>query len=97
MDAVVDTAGRGLLPESVRLVGSPDRVVTIADPDADALGVEFSSAADNRADLLAEDLAAVARGDLEVTVAQVLPLAEAAEAHRILDGGHAGGKVVLRP
>ncbi|MGA8986882.1 NADP-dependent oxidoreductase [Aeromicrobium sp.] len=97
IQAVVDTAGRGLLPESVRLVGSADRVVTIADPDADELGVEFSSAADNRADLLADDLAAVERGDLEITVAHVLPLAEAAEAHRIMDGGHAGGKVVLRP
>ena len=32
---------------------------------------------------------------LQPVISQVLPLAAAADAHRILEGGHAGGKVVL--
>jgi NADPH:quinone reductase len=32
---------------------------------------------------------------LRPVVSHVLPLAAAAEAHRILEGGHAGGKIVL--
>ncbi len=37
------------------------------------------------------------RGDLDVVVAQTYPLAEVADAHRLVIGGHAGGKVVLLP
>lgn len=35
-------------------------------------------------------------GDLRVHVDRVLPLAEVAEAHRLLEGGHTRGKIVLR-
>ncbi|GAB49811.1 NADP-dependent oxidoreductase [Mobilicoccus pelagius] len=39
---------------------------------------------------------AVAEGRLTLTVADVLPLAEVAEAHRIVERGHTPGKIVLR-
>ena len=46
-----------------------------------------------------ERLTAIAQrlgdGRLDVEVSTVLPLAEAAQAHRILEGGHTRGKVVL--
>ena len=35
------------------------------------------------------------RHALRPVVSHVLPLGAAAEAHRILEGGHAGGKIVL--
>ncbi len=35
------------------------------------------------------------RGALRPVVSSVLPLAAAAEAHRMVEGGHAGGKIVL--
>ena len=35
------------------------------------------------------------RRALRPVISHVLPLAAAAEAHRILEGGHAGGKIVL--
>lgn len=97
VDAVLDFAGRGMLPDSIRLVGGTDRVLTFADPEATELGVAFSSAARINAGDLAEALDDVARGDLVITVAHVLPMSDAVEAHRILDGGHAGGKIVLIP
>jgi NADPH:quinone reductase-like Zn-dependent oxidoreductase len=37
------------------------------------------------------------RGELTTTVAAVFPFAEAAQAHQLVDSGHAGGKVVLVP
>jgi NADPH:quinone reductase-like Zn-dependent oxidoreductase len=39
----------------------------------------------------------LARGELTTTVAAAFSFAEAAQAHRLVDGGHAGGKVVLVP
>jgi hypothetical protein len=42
IDAVVDTAGAGLLAGAVDLAGDPARVITIADPDAAAHHVRFT-------------------------------------------------------
>ena len=39
----------------------------------------------------------IARGEFEVDIARTFPLAEAAEAARLVESGHPGGKVVLRP
>ena len=41
--------------------------------------------------------ALLADGRLKTHVTRVLPLAEALEAHRLVDSGEAGGKVVLKP
>jgi NADPH:quinone reductase-like Zn-dependent oxidoreductase len=48
-------------------------------------------------DALREVVAAVASGRLRTRVAKVLPLAEAAEAHRLVEAGGLRGKVVLAP
>ncbi|MFD6140405.1 NADP-dependent oxidoreductase [Promicromonospora sp. NPDC060271] len=97
VDAVLDTAGSGVLPDSIELRGGTDRVLTLADPAAHALGVEFSERSEHSAETLAEVMGSVARGELSVPVAKVLPYAEAARAQALVDGGHAGGKVVLVP
>jgi NADPH:quinone reductase len=47
------------------------------------------------ADLVGGRLAQAACHALRPVVSHVLPLAAAAEAHRILEGGHSGGKIVL--
>ncbi len=44
---------------------------------------------------LREQVEATARGDLRTRVDRVLPLDEAAEAHRLVEGGGLHGKVVL--
>ncbi|MFD9893515.1 NADP-dependent oxidoreductase [Amycolatopsis sp. NPDC059027] len=97
IDAVFDAAGRGALPDSITLRGGTGRIVTIADPAAQDLGIPFSGGGDDRS--RAEDLAEVveraARGELRVRIGTVYPLADAAEAQRASDGGHAPGKLVL--
>ncbi|MFG3224012.1 zinc-binding dehydrogenase [Kitasatospora sp. NPDC048194] len=42
VDAVLDTSGAGVLPESVDLAGGPDHVITIADMTAARHGVHLT-------------------------------------------------------
>ncbi|MFE6615081.1 NADP-dependent oxidoreductase [Amycolatopsis sp. NPDC057786] len=91
VDAVFDAAGFGVLSESVELLGSPDRLITIADPAAYAQGLKFSASGSESPAIL-EDL--VAR-DLKLKLGSGYALADAAEAHRESATGHAGGKITL--
>ena len=97
VDAVLDTTGAGVLPDSIALRGGTDRIVTIADDAAADLGVVASWRSERDAGELAEAVAALARGDLVTTVGAVLPLADAPRAHELVETGRAGGKVVLVP
>ncbi|MFE7404989.1 NADP-dependent oxidoreductase [Isoptericola sp. NPDC057559] len=97
VDAVLDTTGAGVLPDSIALRGGTDRIVTIADDAAADLGVTASYRSERDAGELAEVVDALARGDLTTTVGAVLPLADAARAHALVESGHPGGKVVLTP
>ena len=95
IDAALDVAGKGALEDSIVLRGGTDRIVTLADFRADQLGVTFSRGGGERS---AERLAALAQdaaaGTL-VTPVTAYPLAEAATAQQVSDGGHVRGKLVL--
>ncbi|MEU9688301.1 NADP-dependent oxidoreductase [Amycolatopsis japonica] len=91
VDAVFDAAGFGVLGDSVELLGSPDRLITIADPAAYAQGLKFSASGSETQAVL-EDL--VARG-LKLKLGSSYALADAASAHRESATGHAGGKITL--
>ncbi|MBC2875548.1 MULTISPECIES: NADP-dependent oxidoreductase [Streptomyces] len=100
VDAVLDCAGSGSLPDLVDLAGSPDRVVTIADMNAAAYGVHHTRSAGPGADPQAVEGLAVAaalagQGRFTVPVAAAFPLENAAEAHRLSETGHVRGKIVL--
>jgi NADPH:quinone reductase-like Zn-dependent oxidoreductase len=96
VDAVLDCAESGSLPELVALAGHPDRVVTIADLNAAAHGVHLTFSAGPGSDpMAAHGLAIAARAGITVPVAAAFPLAEAAAAHRLSATGHAAGKIVL--
>ncbi|MQS14978.1 NADP-dependent oxidoreductase [Streptomyces kaniharaensis] len=101
VDRALDAAGQGgVLPLSVELTGSADRVLTIADfAGAAEHGIRFSGGAEagesynGRA--YESALALHAAGALRLPLHRVLPLAEAAEAHRASEHGHLRGKIVL--
>ncbi|HEY4456223.1 MAG TPA: NADP-dependent oxidoreductase [Pseudonocardiaceae bacterium] len=97
VDAVFDAAGKGALPDSIELRGgTTDRIVTIADPAAGELGVTMTSGGSGTPFAeIAKAAESAARGELTVTVAATYPLAEAGKAQEVVDGGHAGGKVVI--
>ncbi|MFE4393961.1 MULTISPECIES: NADP-dependent oxidoreductase [Streptomycetaceae] len=100
VDRVLDAAGRGVLPLSIELVGGADRVLTIADiQGAQEHGVRFTGGAEGvepyYTSAYAAALALHEAGTLRLPLHRVFPLAEAAEAQRVSEGGHLRGKIVL--
>lgn len=99
IDAVLDAAGRGVLPESIELTGTPDRVITLADPAAAQHHVRFTGGDphDRAYQALPELAELVAAGELAVPIWARYPLAEAARAHGEIEAGTSRGKIVLLP
>ena len=98
VDAALDAAGGGALPALVELAGSPERVVTVADyAGAEATGVRFSGGMGTAraVDALKDIGELIESGRFTLTVAQMFPLDEIAEAHRLSETGHVRGKLVL--
>jgi NADPH:quinone reductase-like Zn-dependent oxidoreductase len=97
VDAALDVAGSGVLPELIEIAVVPEHVVTIADfGGAQEHGVRFSSGNSDRAlQALAEIGKLIESGRFSLPVAQTFPLAEIAEAHRVSEEGHVRGKLVL--
>jgi len=90
---VFDIAGKGALPDSIELRGGTDSIVTIADPAAGGLGVTFSAGWRQGGPACLADRPS--RANCVVAISGVYPLADVATAHRVIDAGHARGKVVL--
>jgi NADPH:quinone reductase-like Zn-dependent oxidoreductase len=107
VDAVIEHVGGEVFTASIKAVRNGGRIVTCGatagfHPAIDLRHVFFrqieilGSTMASKADLLAV-LGHVAAGRLEPVVHQVLPLSEAAAAHRLLEARAAFGKVVLEP
>jgi len=105
VDAVIEHVGGEVFAGSIRAVRAGGRVVTCGatagfHPAIDLRHIFFrqvevlGSTMGSKADLLAV-LGHVAAGRLEPVVHEVLPLARAADGHRILEERRAFGKVVL--
>ena len=107
VDAVIEHVGGDVFAASIRAVRNGGRVVTCGatagfHPAIDLRHIFFrqvevlGSTMGSKADLLAV-LGHIAAGRLEPVVHEVLPLARAADAHRLLEERRAFGKVVLEP
>jgi NADPH:quinone reductase-like Zn-dependent oxidoreductase len=112
VDVHVDTSGRHDLAAAVDLLARGGRVVLLAGTDARAtlpvgplyvkdgrlLGFVISNApVADLAEAARAINALLAAGALPARIAGVLPLREAAEAHRRLESGTVRGRLVLRP
>lgn len=97
VDAVVDAAGKGGLLEAVAATGDPSRVVTLSDPRGAAeSGAQMLEAGpDREPDALAMTMPLLATGKLTLKTVLLLPITEAAEAHRRLESGETHDKIVL--
>ncbi|MGN7862335.1 quinone oxidoreductase family protein [Microbacterium sp. 22303] len=93
---------------SLALVSDRDRIATIVrGPDAAALGIRAFSGGSPvplteqelawRAEAVPAALGLITRGRFSVEFGPELPLADAAEAHRLIEAHVAHGKIVLRP
>ncbi|WP_405898701.1 NADP-dependent oxidoreductase [Streptomyces sp. NBC_00727] len=95
VDAALDLAGSGVIPELVALTGDPGKVITIADLGAPEFGVRFSGVAGSVPDALAEAVDLIERGRLDIPVEKSYTLAEAAQAHVDSRAGHTRGRRVV--
>lgn len=95
VDAALDLAGAGIIPQLVELTGTPDRVLTTADLDAPKFGVRFSGVAGDVQAALVEAARLIADGALRIPVAQTYTLAEASAAHIDSQSGHTRGRRII--
>lgn len=98
VDAALDVAGNGVLPELIDLAGGPAHVITVADFDGSKEhGVRFSNGYTdgNAFHALAELGNLVEDGRFWLPVDKVFPLAGIAEAHRVIEHEHVRGRLVL--
>lgn len=98
VDAAVDAAGGGALPDLVQVTGGPEHVVTIADyPGAQQTGVTFSGGmgTGRAVHALSEIGELVDSGRFTLPVAQTFALDQIGEAHRLSETGHVRGKLVV--
>ncbi len=58
--------------------------------------LDLHAARVHQREILEEGARRIERGELTITVARELPLAQAAEAHRLIESGHPAGKIVLQ-
>lgn len=99
VDAFIDTRGDGYVSLALDLGVPPDRIDTIADfAAAREHGVKADGTATAAtAEVMGELVDLIARGELEVPVARVFPLADVRAAFGELEKGHTRGKIVLVP
>ena len=100
-DAVADLVGGSTVAAMLPALRDRGQLATIAEPE-----VDIDTVVDRNLTLhgvlIADDgdrtrrlAALLASGELVGHVAHVFPFGQAAQAHRLLDAGHAGGKIVL--
>ncbi len=97
--AFLDTQGGGYVELALELGVRPERIDTIADFGAAAkYGVKTDgNAAGASAEVLSELATLIDKGQLEIPIADVYPLADVRDAYQELAKGHTLGKIVLRP
>ncbi len=95
VDAALDIAGSGVIPELVELTGDPAKVVSIADFSAGEHGAQVSGTSADRTGAYERAAREFEAGRLRIPVANAFPLEQAAEAHWVSEAGHAAGRTVV--
>lgn len=97
VDAVIDASGHGGLTDAVAAVGDPTRVITLTGgPEVVSSGARMSHPGPDRAPgALGQTMPLLAAGALRLKPRRILPVAHAAEAHRLLESGETHDKIVL--
>lgn len=96
VDAALDIAGSGIVPELIDMVGDPSGVLSIADFSAPEHGVRFSTKPQEHPErALAEAARLYSDGALRLHVEKTFPLAQSGEAQALSIGGHVTGKLVI--
>ena len=95
IDAALDIAGSGVIPELIELTGNPSKVISIADFTAGAHGAQASTGYGDPSAALAEAARLFAAGQLHIPVARTFTLSQAPDAHKASQAGHVAGRTVI--
>ncbi len=95
VDAALDIAGSGVIPELIELTSEPAKVLSIADFSAPSYDAQASSTFSNAADAFAEAARLFSEGKFYLPVEKAFPLAQAGEAQAQNAAGHTVGKLVV--
>ncbi|HEX4355337.1 MAG TPA: NADP-dependent oxidoreductase [Polyangiales bacterium] len=99
VSAFIDTFGADYVDLAIAMGVAPDRIDTIinfAAVEKYKIKSEGNAAAAN-VQVLGELAAMLDRGELEIPIAKVFPLAQVRDAYRLLELRHTHGKIVLQP
>jgi NADPH:quinone reductase-like Zn-dependent oxidoreductase len=98
IDAVLDAVGKTPIEDLIGLAPEPSQVVSIANFGAAAAGARVTGGASDSQPMkaLAEAAELLEQSKLVIKI-QTFPFERAAEAHEIIQDGHARGKLVLIP
>ncbi len=96
VDAALDVAGSGIIKELIEITGHADRVVSVADFSAEALGARFSKGPPREPERVLSRIAQLwVEGKFVARVQQVFSMEQAAQSHRLSESGHASGKLII--
>ncbi|MGB7872692.1 MAG: NADP-dependent oxidoreductase [Mycobacterium sp.] len=99
VDAVLDASGRGEIPVSIQLTGTPEHVLTLVAFDAADTGIQIHTGGggSDLGDGLREIVGLIQQRRLTVSISRTFPLTEIASALKTSSAGHVTGKIVILP
>ena len=95
VDAALDIAGSGVIPELIELTGDANKVLSIADFSAPEHGAQVSGTSVNAAAAFAEAARLFSAGEFSLPVEKTFPLDAAADAQAASAAGHVAGRLVV--
>ncbi len=96
VDAALDLAGSGIIPELIQIVGEPSRVLSVADFSAEQYGAKFSHGPPKDPEKIFADAARLcSEGLFRLRVDQTFPLEQTAEAQEVSAEGGVTGKLII--
>jgi NADPH:quinone reductase-like Zn-dependent oxidoreductase len=96
VDAALDLAGSGIIPQLIEIVGDPSHVLSVADFAAEQYGAKFSHGPPKNSEQVLADVARVcSEGLFRLHVDQTFPLDQTAEAQEVSAKGHVTGKLII--
>lgn len=96
VNAAIDVAGSGIIPELIAIVGDATHVLSVADFSAEEYGAKFSRGPPvDPARLLAAMAELCSAGAFTLRIDRTFPLDRAREAQEVSQSGHVTGKLVI--
>ena len=98
VDAALDVAGSGIIPDLIEMTGDPAHVLSVADFSAEEYGAKFSRGPPKEPERVLADVARLhSQGLFRLRIEQSFPLERTAEAQTISAAGRVTGKLIISP